>query len=105
MDDIGWFDQIHAEYIARRAAVAAQVAIGSEWINASGDFCGVVSADHQELGRVRLTLFDAKGPWGHRTRDTLADLVQVIMDDLGHGARLAPGCVDRMTGGTDAAGV
>ncbi len=83
---------------AAKRRILAALTIGTEWTNGKR-FCGSVTGDPAEIGRVRLTLFDDRGPYGHRTRDTLADLVQVIIDDLGENARVEIGCVDKIVGG------
>lgn len=95
MDD-EFFDKVVREAAEARTRVQAQLVLGSEWTDAAGTFCGLVTADHQDPSKVRLTVFDGQGPWGHRTRDDLAALVEVVIDELGRDARVEPGCVDRI---------
>ncbi len=83
------------EVAETKARILAQLTLGSEWRSSRG-FCGVVTGDHADPQKVRLTIFDAKGPYGHRTRGDLAALVDVIIDDFGSSATLDPGCVDRL---------
>ena len=86
---------IMQEVAETRARILAHLTLGSEWRCTRG-FCGVVTGDHADPQKVRLTIFDAKGPYGHRTRGDLAALVDVIMDDFGSSATPDPGCVDRL---------
>ena len=76
-------EQAHKDREAARARIRAGLRVGSIWGSPRARYHAIVLADVEEPGRFRMTTFDGQGFSGHTSRDTLAEIGEVLLMEFG----------------------
>lgn len=76
-------EQIRKDRAAARQRITTGLRVGSIWGSPRAAYHAVVLADVEEPGRFRMTTFDGRGFSGHTTRDTLAEIGEVLLMEFG----------------------